>query len=275
MNIEDIDRALTKRYRAKLFSPFIKAIQEYKLLSDGDIIGVCLSGGKDSFVLAKLFQELLKHGKMNLTVKFLVMDPGFHKENLDKLKENAEKLGIPIIIKESDILRITEKHGGDQPCYLCARMRRGFLYKFAQSEGCNKIALGHHFNDVIETTMLNILYAGNYKTMVPKIKSKNYQGMELIRPMVFVQEKDIINYMKYCGIEAMNCGCKVASGQTSSKRKEIKQLIANLKKNFKDVDKSIYRSAENVNLNCLLGWQFNDKKSSFLDFYDENEYDGE
>lgn len=275
MTIDEIEKALIKRYRTKLFSPFIRAIQEYNLISDGDVIGVCLSGGKDSFVMAKLFQELLKHGKSDIQVKFLVMNPGFNQANLDNLKENAEILGVPVIIKDSDIFKVVEKHGGNQPCYLCARMRRGFLYKFAQSEGCNKIALGHHFNDVIETILLNVLYAGNYKTMVPKLKSNNYKGMELIRPMVFVEEKNIINFMNYCGIESMNCGCKIASGELPSKRKEIKHMIASLKKDFKDVDKSIYKSAENVNLNCVLGWQLKDDKYSFLDFYNDDDFESE
>lgn len=269
MNNMEIERALIKRYRTKLYNPFIKAITEFQLLEDGDVVGVCMSGGKDSFVLAKLFQEYEKHGSKKIKVKFLVMNPGFNQINLDKLQENAETLDIPIIIRNSDIFRVTEKHGGNNPCYLCARMRRGFLYKFAQDKGCNKIALGHHFNDVIETILLNILYAGNYKTMMPKVKSENFEGLQLIRPMIYVEEKNIINFMKYAEIEAMNCGCQISKGEISSKRKEIKQLIASLKHNFKDVDKSIFKSATNINLNCVLGWQRNGIEHSFLDYYDE------
>lgn len=271
MNIKEIERALITRYRTKLFSPFVKAIQEYQLLKDNDVIGVCLSGGKDSFVMAKLFQELVRHHKQNIEVKFLVMNPGFTEENLSKLQENAKKLDVPIIIKESNVFHVAEHHGGEHPCYLCARMRRGFLYEFARSEGCNKIALGHHFNDVIETTLLNVLYAGNFKTMMPKLKSTNFKGMELIRPLVYVYEKDIINYAKYIELDAMNCGCTVTKVCHTSKRREIKQLIASLKTNFKDVEKSIYRSSENVNLNCILGWQKNGEDFSFLDHYDEED----
>lgn len=271
MNINEIENAIIKRYRTKLYGPFIKAIKDYQLLKDGDVVGVCLSGGKDSFVMAKLFQEIVKYHRLDIQVKFLVMNPGFREENLKMLIENSEKLGIPLIIKESNIFSVAQNHGGDNPCYLCARMRRGFLYEFARSEGCNKIALGHHFNDVIETIMLNILYAGNYKTMVPKLKSSNFPGMELIRPMVYVEEKDIINFMKYIGVQAMNCGCTVIKVCSSSKRREIKELIANLKKTYKNVDKNIFRSSENVNLNCILKWQKDGKDYSFLDFYDDDE----
>ncbi len=269
MNYLEMERALIKRYRGKIFAPFCKAINDYNLIQENDKIAVCMSGGKDSFVLAKLFQELKKHGKINFDVKFLVMNPGFNEANLTRLKENAQKMNIPIIIKESNIFKVSQLLGKDQPCYLCAKMRRGFLYDFAKEVGCNKIALGHHFNDVIETTLLNVLYGGTFKTMVPKLKSTNHPGMELIRPMVYVEEKEIKNYINYCEIQAMNCGCSVASGELPSKRKEIKELIANLKKEYKDVDKSIYASGENVNLNCVMGWYHKDKMHSFLDDYDE------
>ena len=271
MNSVEMERALIKRYRTKIFSPFCKAINDYDLIQENDKIAVCMSGGKDSFVLAKLFQELKKHGKINFEVKFLVMNPGFNKENLDRLIENAEKMNIPIKIKESNVFKVSQLLGEGQPCYLCAKMRRGFLYDFAKEEGCNKIALGHHFNDVIETTLLNLFYAGTFKTMVPKLKSTNHPGMELIRPMVYIKENEIKNYIQYCEIEAMNRGCPVASGELPSKRKEIKKLIAELKKDFKDLDKCIYGSAENVNLNCVMGWTHKDKKYSFLDFYNEDE----
>ncbi|MDD3171029.1 MAG: ATP-binding protein, partial [Bacilli bacterium] len=210
-------------------------------------------------------------GKIDFDVKYLVMNPGFNEENLIRLKENAEKMGIPIIIKESNVFHVSELLGKDQPCYLCAKMRRGFLYDFAIEQGCNKIALGHHFNDVIETTLLNILYAGTFKTMVPKLKSTNHPGMELIRPMVYIEEKDIINYIDYCEIKAMNCGCRIARSELPSKRREVKEMIKNLKKDFKDVEKCIYSSAENVNLNCVMKWHFKDKDYNFLDYYDEEE----
>lgn len=271
MNIDKIEHALITRYRAKLYRPFTKAVQEYDLISEGDCIAVCLSGGKDSFVLAKLLQELQRHGQKRFELKFLVMDPGYTKDNLERLKENSRKLGIPIIIKQSNIFEVSQKMS-QNPCYLCAKMRRGFLYRFAQDEGCNKIALGHHFDDVIETTLLNIFYAGCFKTMVPKVKAENFENMELIRPMVYIRETDIVNYMRFSEVDALSCGCVVEQRGDSSKRKEIKKLISNLKENFKDVEKCIYRSAENVNLNRILGYKYNDEKFTFLDMYERPDY---
>ena len=271
MNYLEMERALIKRYRTKIFSPFCRAINDYDLIQENDKIAVCMSGGKDSFVLAKLFQELKRHGKINFDVKFLVMNPGFNQENLERLKENSEKINIPIIIKESNVFKVSQLLGKGQPCYLCAKMRRGFLYDFAKEEGCNKIALGHHFNDVIETTLLNLFYSGTFKTMVPKLKSTNHPGMELIRPMVYVEEKEIKNYIDYCEVKAMNCGCPVANGELPSKRKELKELISKMKKGYKDVDKCIYASAENVNLNCVMGWNHKGKKYNFLEYYDTEE----
>lgn len=271
MNIEEIERGLITRYRSKLYRPFTKAIQEYDLISEGDCIGVCLSGGKDSFVLAKLLQELQRHGQKNFDLKFLVMDPGYTDINLINLKENSRKLGIPIMIKQSNIFEVSQRMSKN-PCYLCAKMRRGFLYSFAAEQGCNKIALGHHFDDVIETTLLNIFYAGCFKTMVPKIKAENFENMELIRPMMYVREQHIINYMKFCEIDAMSCGCAVEQSGDSSKRKEIKKLIANLKEDFKDIEKCIYRSAENVNLNRILGYKYNDEKITYIDMYERPDF---
>jgi tRNA(Ile)-lysidine synthase TilS/MesJ len=269
MDVLEIERALITKYRTKLYRPFIRALQEYDLVKDNDVIAVCISGGKDSLVLAKLFQELAKYSDRKFAVKYLAMNPGFNEENLANLKSNCEKLNIPVIIKDSDVFQVAAKMGGDRPCFMCAKMRRGFLYKTAQELGCNKIALAHHMNDVIETTLLNILYAGCYGTMVPKLKSQNYPGMELIRPLVYVQEKDIINFMRYAEIQAMNCGCKVASNDLPSKRKAVKALIAEMKKQNKNVEMNIYRSAENINLNCALGWKHNDQMHHFLDDYDD------
>ena len=269
MELIEIERALITKYRTKLYRPFIRALQEYDLIKENDCIAVCISGGKDSLVMAKLFQELEKYSDRKITVKYLAMNPGFNEENLLNLKTNCEKLNIPVIIKDSDVFKVATKMGGDKPCFMCAKMRRGFLYKTAQELGCNKIALAHHMNDVIETILLNVLYAGCYKTMVPKLKSQNYSGMELIRPLVYVMEKDIINYMKYIEIEAMNCGCKIASNELPSKRKLIKQMIADMKKQNSNVEMNIYRSAENINLNCALGWKHNDQEHNFLDEYDE------
>jgi tRNA(Ile)-lysidine synthase TilS/MesJ len=270
MEIKNIERALITRYRAQIYKPFITAICRYELLQDGDTVGVCLSGGKDSFTLAKLFQEYQKHGIAKINVKYLVMDPGFSSDNLEKLKENAERMGIPIIIRQSDVFRVAENHGGIHPCYLCARMRRGYLYKFAQEEGCNKIALGHHFDDAVETVLLNVIYGGCFGALMPKLKSKNYPGMELIRPMIFVEERSIVNFIRYCGIQPMNCGCRVAEKALPSKRREIKELIASLKKVFPGAAQSIYRSTENVNLDQVLGWKSSGRKYSFRDFYEDH-----
>lgn len=267
MEVREIERAILKRYRAKLFRPFTRALQEYNLIGDHDRIAVCISGGKDSFTLAKLMQEIQRHGKQPFELKFLVMDPGYSKENMDKLKENAEILGIPIQIRKSNVFQVAQKIGKESPCYFCASMRRGFLYQFAKDEGCNKIALGHHFDDVIETTLMNIFYAGSFKTMVPKLKAENFQNMELIRPMVFVKEKDIQNFMNYIEMYPMSCGCEVERKQLDSKRREMKKLIANLKKNFKDVDKCIYKSAENVNLDRVLGYKQKGKDYKYIDYY--------
>ena len=269
MELKEIERSIIKKYRTKLYAPFIHALQEYEMLKEGDKVAVCMSGGKDSFLMAKLFQELHKHSDFPFDVVYICMNPGFNEENLVKLKENCEYLNIPIVIKESDIFRVAKKVGGDHPCYMCARMRRGFLYEFARSLGCNKIALGHHFNDVIETVLINVLYGGKYNTMMPKLHSTNFEGMELIRPMCLIKEKDIINWMHYSEFTAMSCGCPVASCELGSKRREVKELIKNLKKDFDDVDINIYRSAENVNLNACLGWKIGNKKEKFSDYYDE------
>lgn len=268
MNHLEMERALIKRYRSKLYRPFVEALNEYDLIKEGDKIAVCISGGKDSLVMAKLFQEIKRHGKINFDLEFLVMNPGFNQENLDALINNCQLMDIPIKIKESNIFSVAYDYGGESPCYLCARMRRGFLYDFAKEQGCNKIALGHHFNDVIETTLLNMIYCGEFKTMLPKLKSTNHPGMELIRPMVKVYEKDIINYMTFCEIKAMSCGCKVAAGHVDSKRQEMKELVKELKKKYSIADKCIYKCAENVNLECVIGYKYKGKHHSFLEKYD-------
>lgn len=268
MELQEIERALIKRYRSKLYRPFVEAIDEYELIKPGDKIAVCISGGKDSLAMAKLFQEIKKHGKVDFDVKYLVMDPGYNQENIDSLKKNCETLGIPIKIKESNVFKVAYDYGGQSPCYLCARMRRGFLYDFAKEEGCNKIALGHHFNDVIETTLLNLIYCGEIRTMLPKLKSTNHPGMELIRPMVKIQEKDIINFMQFSEIKAMACGCKVASGVVDSKRKEMKELVKQLKEKYPIADRCIYKAMENVNIECIIGYKKGETRHSFLDDYD-------
>jgi len=270
MTVSEIERALIKTYRSKIYNKFIKAVVDFNLFSEGDCIGVCISGGKDSFVLAKLIQEYVRHGKVKIDAKYLVMDPGYSQENLELLKKNAEILGIPIQIKKSNVFEVAKAYGGEKPCYLCARMRRGFLYEFAKENGCNKIALAHHLNDVIETTLLNIFYSSTFKTMLPKLKSTNFENMELIRPLYYIEEKHIINFINYCNITPLNCGCDVASGKLDSKRREIKNLIKQLKEINPDIEKNIFNSANNVNLNCILGWTKDDKKYTFLDEYETN-----
>jgi tRNA(Ile)-lysidine synthase TilS/MesJ len=219
--------------------------------------------------MAKLFQELKRHRQMDFELEFIVMDPGYHENIKELLIDNCKYLNIPIKIFESGIFRIVDDIAKDYPCYMCAKMRRGALYSKATELGCNKLALGHHFNDVIETTLLNIFYSGNFKTMLPKLKSTNFENMELIRPMYFIQEEHIERFTQISGIWPLNCACMVAAKKTSSKRYEMKELIKNLKSNFKDVDKSIFNAAKNVNMDAILGWEKSGKKYSYLDFYDE------
>lgn len=267
--LADIERSLVKGYRKNIWSKFIKAIKDYKLVEEGDVIGVGISGGKDSLLMAKLFQELQRHGQVNFEVKFIAMDPGYHPQIKELLIDNCNYLNIPIHIFESQIFDIIDEIAQDYPCYMCARMRRGALYSEAQKLGCNKLALGHHFNDVVETTMLNVLYGGTFKTMLPKLKSSNFEGLELIRPLYYVEESYIENFIQNSGIWPLNCACMVAAKKIGNKRHEIKAMIKEMKKSFKDVDKSIFKAAENVNMDAILGWQKDGKKVSFLDVYDE------
>ena len=250
--LEEIERSIVKRYRKPIWSKFIKAVKDYQLIEEGDKIAVAISGGKDSLLMAKLFQELKKHGQVNFDVEFIAMDPGYHPQIKDLLIENCEHLNIPVHIYESKIFEIIDEKAKDYPCYLCARMRRGSLYNKARELGCNKLALGHHYNDVIETTMLNVLYAGNFKTMLPKLKADNFEGIELIRPLYYVEEEAIKRFIKYTGLWPLNCACMVAAEKIGNKRHEIKHMIAELKKNFNDVDKSIFKAAANVNMNSIL-----------------------
>lgn len=271
LELKEIERSIIKKYRKKLWAPFVKAVTDYNLVKDGDKIAICISGGKDSLLLAKLFQELHKHGKYQFDLEFIAMDPGFHKDNRETMIENAQHLGIPLQVFDSDIFNIVDKVSAEFPCYLCARMRRGALYAEAEKLGCNKIALGHHFNDVIETTMMNVLYAGTFKTMMPRIKAKNYQNMELIRPMVNIRENDIISYTNHINIFPMDCGCEVAAGKYASTRSDIKSLIADYKKIFDDVDKSIFAAGTNVNMDAIIGYTKDNQKYSFLENYEGDE----
>lgn len=268
MEYQEIERSIIKKFRKKLWCRFARSIDEYNLVEDGDKIAVCISGGKDSFLLAKLFQELHRHGRINFELEFIVMNPGYSKENIETIKKNLSLLNVPAKIFDSNIFGVVDDYGGASPCYLCARMRRGALYSKAQELGCNKIALGHHFNDVIETIMLNILYAGEYKTMMPKLKSENFPGLELIRPMYYVKEEDIIAWAKFNGLNFINCACKLTSRkENDGKRKEIKKLIEELKKINENVDINILRSSENVNIDSIIGYKSNKEKINFLDRY--------
>ena len=268
---EIIEKSIIKKFRKEIWRPFTKAINEYDLIKDGDKIAVCISGGKDSFLMAKCFQEIKKHGKMNFDLEFIVMNPGYNKENENKIKENAKKLGIPIKIFETDIFSVSTHLNETNPCYLCARMRRGHLYNYAKELGCNKIALGHHFDDVIETILLSMFYSGQINTMMPKLHSDNFEGMELIRPLYLVKEDDIISWAKYNNIEFLNCACKftekVSSDSSISKRKKMKELIKELNKDNKYVEKNIFKSVENVNLSQIIGYHKDDEKWNFLDDY--------
>ncbi|MGJ0845579.1 tRNA 2-thiocytidine biosynthesis TtcA family protein [Tissierella praeacuta] len=263
----DIERSIIKTYRKHIWAKFIKAIKEYELIQDGDRIAVAISGGKDSLLMAKLFQELYKNGNRNFELEFIAMDPGYHSEIRELLEDNCKYLNIPVHIYDADIFQVADRIANDYPCYMCARMRRGSLYGKAKELGCNKLALGHHFNDVIETTMLNLLCAGSFKTMLPKLKAQNFEGLELIRPLYLIEELYIQRFIQNAGIWPLNCACMVAAKKIGNKRYEIKELIENLRKDFVNVDINIFRAAENVNMNGILGWQEDGEKYSFLDEY--------
>ncbi|MDU1568152.1 tRNA 2-thiocytidine biosynthesis TtcA family protein [Clostridium sp.] len=267
--LEEIERSLVKKYRKHIWTKFVKAVKDYNLVEEGDKIAVAISGGKDSLLMAKCFQELKKHGQMNFELEFIAMDPGYHPQIKELLIENCNHLGIPVHIYEGKIFEVVDKMARDYPCYLCARMRRGSLYSKAKELGCNKLALGHHYNDVIETTLLNVLYAGNFKTMLPKLKAANFEGMELVRPLYYVEEEYIKRFTNNAGIWPLNCACMVSAEKIGNKRYEIKELIKELKKNFDGVEKSIFKAAENVSLDSILGWEKDGIKTKYLEVYDE------
>lgn len=266
-SLQEIERSLIKSYRKHIWSKFIKAIKEYELINEGDVVASAISGGKDSLILAKLLQEIQKHGPVKFDLEFIAMDPGYAPENRKKLEENCEYLGIPVRIFETDVFKVADRISSDNPCYMCARMRRGALYSQAQKLGCNKLALGHHFNDVIETTMLNVLRAGCFKTMMPKLKSDNFENMEIIRPLYLVKEEYIIRWMNNTGLKALDCACAVAAKKVGSTRADIKELIEKLNKDHVNLDISIFRAAENVNLDMVLGYEKNKEKHNFLEDY--------
>ena len=246
--LKEIEKSIIKKYRKEIYSRFVRAIKDFELVKENDNIAVCISGGKDSFLLAKCMQELKRHNKFNFDLTFIVMNPGYNKENLDKIKENANFLNIPIQIFDTNIFEVTNESLGKSPCYLCARMRRGSLYSKAKELGCNKIALGHHFNDVIETVLLNQLYNGTFSGMLPILNSDNFEGMQLIRPLYYVKEKDIISWTKNSELTFLDCACTVTKKNTG-KRKEIKQLVESLLKDNENADINIFNSMFNVNIN--------------------------
>ena len=271
----DIERSIIKKFRKPIWRRFTKAIREYELVQDGDKIAVCISGGKDSMLMAKLFQELARHGKKNFEVIFLVMNPGYNEINYQTIKDNAKILNVPITVFESDIFNIVASEE-QSPCYLCARMRRGYLYSKAKELGCNKIALGHHYDDVIETILMGMLYGAQVQTMMPKLHSTNFEGMELIRPLYLIREADIIHWANYNDLHFIQCACRftehcASCGGTEkgSKRAEIKELIHELAQKDPVIEYNIFRSVENVNLNTVIGYKQDGVRHNFLDTYDE------
>ena len=272
---KDIERSIIKKFRKPIWRRFTKAIREYELVQDGDKIAVCISGGKDSMLMAKLFQELKRHHKFPFEVVFLVMDPGYSPENRKVIENNAKRLNIPITIFESNIFEAVF-HVEKSPCYLCARMRRGYLYSKAKELGCNKIALGHHYDDVIETILMGMLYGAQMQTMMPKLHSSNFEGMELIRPLYLIREDDIKAWRDANGLHFIQCACKFTDtcsscdkdGQSNSKRLEIKKLIRELKKTNPFVEGNIFKSVENVNLSTVIAYKKDGVKHHFLENYD-------
>ena len=269
---DEFEKSLSTTYRRVLWSRFVKGLKEYQLLSPGDKVCVCISGGKDSMCMAKLFMLLRLHSDFDFEVHFLVMDPGYNKKNFDLIKKNIETLHIPATFIKTDIFEIATLRDEKNPCFLCAKMRRGALYNAAKKLGCNKIALGHHYDDVIETTLMNMLNSGSFQTMLPKLHSTNYPGMELIRPMYFIREKDIKAWAKHHDLTFIQCACKfteeVAHDENSSMRAMTKKLIQDLKKDIPQVEYNIFKAASNVTLDMILGYKDKGIQHSFLDEYE-------
>ena len=274
---QEIERSIMKKYRKELWNPFIQAVKNYELVQENDKIAVCISGGKDSMLMAKLMQLLQRYGDVPFELVFLVMDPGYNERNRNKIEQNAKLLDIPVTIFETNIFEVANSTD-KSPCYLCARMRRGHLYNKAKEMGCNKIALGHHFNDVIETTLIGMFYASQLKAMMPKLHSTTFEGMELIRPMYCIHEDDIIAWKRYNELEFIQCACRFTenctmcdNGGGGSKRQEIKNLIRRLKRDNPLIDKSIFNSLHAVSLDTMPGYKTHGKTYSFLDIYNKEE----
>lgn len=271
---KEVERSINKKFHKGIWSKFTSAINDYELVQEGDKIAVCISGGKDSMLMAKLFQELKRHNKFPFEVEYIVMDPGYNEVNRRKIEENARLLNVPITIFESNIFE-SVVHIEKSPCYICARMRRGYLYSKAKELGCNKIALGHHYDDVIETILMGMLYGGQVQTMMPKLHSTNFEGMELIRPLYLIRESEIIRWCNYNELEFIRCACKFTEDvanedkEASSKRLEIKNMIKELSKTNPQVESNIFKSVENVNLDTIICYKKDSVKHSFLDEYDK------
>lgn len=264
---EEIERSIITKFRKDIWREFIKAVRDYQLVKENDKIAVCISGGKDSMLLAKCLEELQRHGKVKFELVYLVMNPGYKDDILKQIKKNAEILNLPIEIFNSDVFDVSLKLNNEKPCYMCARMRRGFLYSKASELGCNKIALGHHFDDVIETIMLSVLYGGEFKSMLPKLHSSNFSNMELIRPLYLVRERNIIKWAKSNKLSFINCACKFTEKNNNSKRLEIKKMINSWEKENSLIPYNIFSATKNVNLKTILGYKEDDKVTDFLDNY--------
>lgn len=272
---EEIEKTITKRFRKEIWKKFVKAICDFEMISEGDKIAVCISGGKDSMLMAKCFQELKKHRKMNFELEFIVMNPGYNELNKEKIISNSKLLNIPITMFETDIFnRVVNIE--DNPCYICARMRRGYLYEKAKELGCNKIALGHHFDDVIETILMGMFYGAQMQTMMPKVQSTSHPGMELIRPLYYVKEEDVIAWRDRNDLDFIQCACRFTEEYTKnhnedgmSKRQEMKTLIKEMKKNYDNIDINIFNSVQNVNLDTIISWKRGENTHHFLDDYKE------
>lgn len=263
-----VEQSISKKYRRSIWGPFITAVKRYELIQENDRIAVCISGGKDSMLMAKLMQMLQRHSDVPFSLVFLVMDPGYSEKNREKIESNAALLRIPVVIRQSNIFDVANSMD-KSPCYLCARMRRGHLYSYARELGCNKIALGHHFSDVIETTVMGMFYGGQLQAMIPKLHSTNFAGMTLIRPMYMIHEDDIIAWARYNGLDFLRCACRftenLESGETDGKRKEIKELIRALKKGNPNIEKSIFKSLHNLSLDTFPGYKSDGIEHSFLE----------
>ena len=273
MDYQEIERSIIKKYRKDIWSKFVKAIIDYELIKENDKVMVCISGGKDSFLLAKCIEELIKHGKFKFEARYVCMNPGYNEVNKELILENAKKLNVKLEMFETNIFNTVASLTEGSPCYLCARMRRGNLYSKAKELGCNKIALGHHFDDVIETTLLSMFYGSEIKTMMPKLHSDNFPGLELIRPMYLIKEEDILAWKNYNKLTFINCACRFTENCSinddgTSKRLAMKNLVKELRKQNKNIDYNIFKALDNVNLECILGTKKYGEYHSFLEEYD-------